>query len=250
MVTSPLFHVPTELSEVEPVVGTVDFVMQRGRDKDEMPPERVDARTERWREHRKKVRGEFVDAAFRALDKFGPEVSMGDIAKEAGAAKPKLYRHFEDKTDLYNAIDLTHNSARDLVRRGAAEYVLVVTEHPNVFRFVLHSHFTQRADDSERALQSARRSAKRAADLFAGLMDDKSVEVADVELINYSIFGAVASATDWWLGTNRLQANVMPMEKFVAYLAEIISALAEANARLNGIIIDADRPLHQAFSSV
>ncbi|MFQ6393615.1 TetR family transcriptional regulator [Nocardia sp. KC 131] len=248
------------------MVGTVDFVMQRGRDKDEVPPKRVDARTERWREHRKKVRGEFVDAAFRALDKFGPEVSMGDIAKEAGAAKPKLYRHFEDKTDLYNAIvdrvrdllweriissiDLTHDSARDLVRRGAAEYVLVVTEHPNVFRFMLHSHFTQRADDSERALQSARQSAKRAADLFAGLMDDKSVEVANVELINYSIFGAVASATDWWLGTNRLQANVMPIEKFVAYLAEIISALAEANARLNGIVIDADRPLHQAFSIV
>nr|WP_227999281.1 TetR/AcrR family transcriptional regulator [Nocardia australiensis] len=232
---------------------------------DEAPPKRVDARTERWREHRRKVRDEFVDAAFRALDKFGPEVSMGDIAKEAGAAKPKLYRHFEHKTDLYNAIvdrirdmlweriissiDLTHDSARELVRRGAAEYVLVVTEHPNVFRFMLHGHFTQQADDSERALQSARQSAKRAADLFAGLVDDKSVEVASIELVNYSVFGAVASATDWWLGANRVEANAMPIEKFVAYLAEIISALVEANARLNGIVIEADLPLHLAFST-
>jgi AcrR family transcriptional regulator len=257
--------VRTELPEIEGPVGTVGFVMRSGRKTDEVPPKRVDARTERWREHRVQVRADFVDAAFRALDTVGPEVSMGDIAKEAGAAKPKLYRHFEDKTDLYNAIvdrvrdllweriissiDLTNDSARELVRRGAAEYALVVSEHPNVFRFMLHSHFTQRADDSERALQSARQSAKRAADLFAGLLEDKSVEVASVELVNYSVFGAVASATDWWLGANRLQANAMPIEKFVAYLAEIISALAEANARLNGIAIDANLPLHLAFSA-
>nr|WP_306796101.1 TetR/AcrR family transcriptional regulator [Nocardia sp. XZ_19_369] len=229
-----------------------------------MPRKRVDARTERWREHRLKVREEFVDAAFRALDKFGPEVSMGDIAKEAGAAKPKLYRHFEDKTDLYNAIvdrvrdmlweqlmssvDLTNDSARELVRRGAAEYALVVSQHPNVFRFMLHSHFAQQSDDSERALQSARQSAKRAADLFAELVADTAVEVDSVELVIYSIFGAVGSATDWWLGANRLKAQPMPIEKFVAYLAETIAALTEANARLNGIVIDTDLPLHLAFS--
>ncbi|MEV6277398.1 TetR/AcrR family transcriptional regulator [Nocardia sp. NPDC051832] len=227
-------------------------------------PKRVDARTERWRAHRLEVRAEFVDAAFRALGKFGPEVSMGDIAKEAGAAKPKLYRHFEDKTDLYNAIvdrvrdmlwdrivagvDLTHDSVRDLVRRGAADYVLVVTEHPNVFRFMLHSHFTQQADESERALQSARQSARRAAEMFAGLLDHR-IDVDSIELVTYSIFGAVASATDWWIGANRRQDPALPVEKFVAYLAESISALAEANARLNGITIDADQPLHQAFSA-
>ncbi|MEV6137224.1 TetR/AcrR family transcriptional regulator [Nocardia sp. NPDC051990] len=239
--------------------------MQSGREVDAGAPKRVDARTERWREHRVKVRGQFVDAAFRALDKFGPEVSMGDIAKEAGAAKPKLYRHFEDKTDLYNAIvdrvgdmlwerivssaDLTNDSARELIRRGAAAYVLVVSEHPNVFRFMLHSHFTRRIDESERALQSARQSAKRAADLFTGLLADESVELTGVELVSYSVFGAVASATDWWLGANRLQVHAMPIEKFVAYLAEIISALADANARLNGIRFHAELPLHRAFSN-
>ncbi|MEV0028649.1 TetR/AcrR family transcriptional regulator [Nocardia sp. NPDC050793] len=239
--------------------------MHSRREVDKARPKRVDARTERWRAHRVKVRDEFVDAAFRALDKFGPDASMGDIAKEAGAAKPKLYRHFEDKTDLYNAvvdrvrdmlweriissIDLSNDSARELVRRGAAEYALVVTEHPNVFRFMLHSHFTQQADESERALQSARQSARRAAELFAGLVEDESIDVASVELVNYSIFGAIASATDWWLGANRLQANAMPIERFVAYIAEIVSALAEANARLNGIVIDADLPLHRAFSA-
>ncbi|WP_040784399.1 TetR/AcrR family transcriptional regulator [Nocardia pneumoniae] len=238
--------------------------MRSGPRPDEVPRKRVDARTERWREHRRKVRGEFVDAAFRALDQHGPGVSMGDIAKEAGAAKPKLYRHFEDKADLYNAIvdrvgdmlweritasfDLTNDSAGELVRRAASEYVLVVSQHPNVFRFILHSHYTQRSDDSDRALQSARQSATRAAELFAGASGDESVPIASTELVIYSIFGAVASATDWWLGANRLQTPTMPIEQFVAYLAEIISALVAANARLNGIVIDAGRPLHLAVS--
>ncbi len=240
--------------------------MLRGRTEDDQPPKRVDARTERWREHRRKVREEFVDAALRALDKFGPAVSMGDIAKEAGAAKPKLYRHFEDKADLYNAIvdrvrdllweqvmtsfDLTGDSAGDLVRRAASEYVLVVSRQPNVFRFMLHSHFTQRSDEADGALRSARQSARRAAELFAGVVDDESVRVESMELVIYSIFGAVASATDWWLGVNRLEPPALTVEQFAAYLSEIIFALVTASARLHGIAIAADRPLHLAFSTL
>ncbi|WP_249644090.1 TetR/AcrR family transcriptional regulator [Nocardia sputi] len=240
--------------------------MLSGRTVGDQPSRRVDARTERWREHRKKVREEFVDAAFRALDKFGPAVSMGDIAKEAGAAKPKLYRHFEDKTDLYNAIadrvrdmlweqimtsfDLTGDSAGDLVRRAATEYALVVSRQPNVFRFMLHSHFTQRSDDGDRALQSARQSAERAAELFADAVDDESVRIVSVELVIYSIFGAVASATDWWLKVNRSQPPAMSVEEFADYLSEIIFALVTASARLHGIVIAAELPLHSAFSSM
>ena len=69
-----------------------------------VPEGKVDARSERWREHRKKVRAEIVDAAFRAIDLHGPEVSVREIAEEAGTAKPKIYRHFADKSDLFQAI--------------------------------------------------------------------------------------------------------------------------------------------------
>ena len=65
---------------------------------------KVDARSERWREHRKKVRSEIVDAAFRAIDRLGPNVSVREIAEEAGTAKPKIYRHFTDKSDMFQAI--------------------------------------------------------------------------------------------------------------------------------------------------
>ncbi|MFF0544686.1 TetR/AcrR family transcriptional regulator [Nocardia thailandica] len=241
--------------------------MTRGsRTVERAPGRRVDARTERWREHRLKVRAEFVDAAFRALDRVGPDVSMGDIAREAGAAKPKLYRHFEDKTDLYNAIvdrlrdllwmkllggmDLTDDTVAELLRRAAAEYVTVICEHPNVFRFMLHSHFTQQARESERALQSARQSARRAAEFMVGLIPGDQADVAGLELANYTAFGAVASATDWWLGANLRESSVMSEDAFVDYLTQSISALVVAHGRANGIAVDLDRPLREAVSAL
>src|SRR6202167_6777378 len=99
------------------------------------PGVKVDARSERWREHRKKVRGEIVDAAFRAIDRLGPDLSVREIAEEAGTAKPKIYRHFTDKSDLFQAIgvrlrdmlwaaalpsiDFAHDSVREIIRRSA-----------------------------------------------------------------------------------------------------------------------------------
>ncbi|MCV7228379.1 TetR/AcrR family transcriptional regulator [Mycolicibacterium komossense] len=237
----------------------------RSRRSEQRTDGRPDARTERWREHRSQVREEFVTAAFRALGKIGPDVSMDDIAKEAGASKPKLYRYFKDKVELFDAIvdrvqdmlwervlwsiNLMSDSTGDLVRRGATEYAKVVTEYPNVFRFMVHSHFTQQMDESGRTLQSARQSARRAANLFSDAFDGDTIDDTYAELTVYSVFGAVASATDWWLGANPIQGDAMPIEKFIDYLAATVSSIAESAARLIGFTVDPTLPLHLAFSN-
>src|SRR6202008_5077946 len=103
------------------------------------PGAKVDARSERWREHRKRVRSEIVDAAFRAIDGLGPNVSVREIAEEAGTAKPKIYRHFADKSDLFAeigermrdmlwaaiipSIDIEKDSGRQCGGRGCVHYV-------------------------------------------------------------------------------------------------------------------------------
>ena len=129
------------------------------------PGVKVDARSERWREHRKKVRAEIVDAAFRAIDRLGPELSLREIAEEAGTAKPKIYRHFTDKSDLFQAIgermrdelwaaiipsvNVEKDSAREIVGQGVEHYVELVDQHPNVVRFLLQGRF---ADQSAAAM--------------------------------------------------------------------------------------------------
>ena len=46
-----------------------------------------------------------VDAAIACFEKFGPQkTNMGDIAKAAGISRPTLYRVFEDRPSLVEAV--------------------------------------------------------------------------------------------------------------------------------------------------
>ena len=63
-----------------------------------------DGRTTRWDAHRDQRRAELVQAAVRAIDQHGPDVTIADIAAEAGVSKPVLYRYFTDKDQLHAAV--------------------------------------------------------------------------------------------------------------------------------------------------
>lgn len=231
---------------------------------------RIDARTERWREHRLAVRREFVAAALVAIDTHGPSVSMGDIAKAAGTAKPKLYRHFADRSDLYAAIvqhvqemllasimttaDLFADSVAELIDHSAAGYAAVVADHPNLFRFLVHGHFLARTvgrksqtSSSDPALESARAATDTVARVLADAVQGPAVNRATVELISYSAFGAVATATDWWLGSSDDHESAMNIDAFTEHLAAVVRGLVESSSALLGTRIEFDRPIHLAF---
>ena len=185
------------------------------------PGVKVDARSERWREHRKKVRAEIVDAAFRAIDRLGPEVSLREIAEEAGTAKPKIYRHFTDKSDLFQAIgerlrdmlwaaifpsiNLATDPAREVIRRSVEQYVCLVDEHPNVVRFLMQGRFAEQTESTMRALNEGREITLAMAEMFNNELREMELDRAAIELAAFATFGTAASATDWWLGPERGQ---------------------------------------------
>lgn len=225
-------------------------------------PEKVDARSERWREHRKKVRAEIVDAAFRAIDRGGPQVSLNEIAAEAGTAKPKIYRHFHDKADLFGAIgrrlrdmlvaaifptiDLATDPTREVVRRCVAEYVSLVEEHPNVLRFVLQGRFPEPAESTTRGFSEGREITLAIADMFNNELQDMQLEQASLELAAAATFGSASSATDWWLGPDPDSPPRMPTETFVAHLTTVMLGTIAGIAELLNIDLDPDRPLRRA----
>lgn len=226
------------------------------------PPAKVDARRERWREHRKKVRAEIVDAAFRAIDKQGPELSVREIAEEAGTAKPKIYRHFTDKSDLFQAvserlrdmlweaiypvIDLATDSADDVIRKCVAQYVGLVEEHPNVLRFLIQGRFTEQSASTVRALQDGRAIMLAIAELFSNELREMELDPDAIELAAFATFGSVASATDWWLGPEADRPRRMAHDAFVEHLSTILSGMLTSTAALLGITIDPDLPIHAA----
>lgn len=221
----------------------------------------MDARSERWREHRKKVRAEIVDAAFRAIDRQGPEVSLREIAEEAGTAKPKIYRHFTDKSDLFQAIgqrlrdmlwaaifpsiDLSVDSGRDVIRRSVEQYVRLVDEHPNVIRFLIQGRFAEQSESTMRALNESREITLAMAELFDNELRDIELDAAALELAAYAAFGSIASATDWWLGTDQDRPRRMPAEEFIAHLTTIMIGSINGTCELLGVALDPDLPLHE-----
>lgn len=221
----------------------------------------MDARSERWREHRKKVRAEIVDAAFRAIDRQGPEVSLREIAEEAGTAKPKIYRHFTDKSDLFQAIgqrlrdmlgaaifpsiDLSVDSGRAVIRRAVEQYVRLVDEHPNVIRFLIQGRFAEQSESAMRALNESREITLGMAELFDNELGEIELDAAALELAAYAAFGSIASATDWWLGAEEDRPRRMPSEQFVAHLTTIMIGSINGTCELLGIRIDPDLPLHE-----
>jgi AcrR family transcriptional regulator len=223
---------------------------------------KVDARSERWREHRTKVRSEIVDAAFRAIDRLGPEVSLREIAEEAGTAKPKIYRHFTDKSDLFQAIgermrdmlwaaifpviNLATDPAREVIRRSVEQYVRLVDQHPNVLRFLLQGRFPEQSESTMRALNEGREITLAMAEMFNNELREMELDRAAIELAAFATFGSAASATDWWLGPRPDSPRRMPPDEFVAHLTTIMLGAINGTTELLGIKIDPDLPVHNA----
>jgi AcrR family transcriptional regulator len=223
---------------------------------------KVDARSERWREHRKKVRAEIIDAAIRAIDKLGPNVSVREIAEEAGTAKPKVYRHFTDKSDMFAeigdrmrdmlwaaiipSINLETDSTREVVRRGVEHYVELVDMHPNVVRFLLQGRFADQAATAMRTINKGREITLAVAQMLSNELEANDDPVT-FELAAVATFGTAASATDWWLGPNADSARRMKSEDFVAHLTTILLGAISGTAELLGIKVDPEQPVHAAL---
>ncbi|TYB41906.1 TetR family transcriptional regulator [Actinomadura chibensis] len=153
-----------------------------------------------------------LEAADRVIRREGPEASMAAIAAEAGISKPILYRHFGDKSGLYQALAERHT--RRLVEGIRAEfsrggpvrartrstidtYLATISENLNLYRFLMH-----RASAEDTATHSAMSTMIR--DVGRELAE---VMIAEGELADrtrayvwgHAIIGMVQTAGDWWL---------------------------------------------------
>jgi AcrR family transcriptional regulator len=214
-----------------------------------------DARRDRWRKHRIARRAEFVEAALRALDTHGPELGMEDVAAEAGVTKPVLYRHFDDKADLYVALGrrgteilferLIPAINAELapvprIRMALDAFFTVIEEHPNLYRLLARGSFQDKQADSDVVAEDKELIATALTALLGDYMRMFNMDSGAAEPWAHGIVGMVQNTGEWWL-----DRRSMGRDSVVEYLTQIIWAAIDGLTRQNGIVIDPNVPLEE-----
>ena len=137
---------------------------------------------------------------------------MASIAAEAGISKPILYRHFGDKSGLYQALAERHirrliedvraeflrpGDLRDRTRASIDTYLAAISANLGLYRFLMH-----RASAEDQATHGAvsrviREVGREVADVMTA--EAHHAGQARAAIWGHAIVGMVHTAGDWWL---------------------------------------------------
>jgi AcrR family transcriptional regulator len=212
-----------------------------------------DARSDRWREHRAAVRADLVEATLRAIDEYGPDLSIDDVVRAAGIPRPKIYRFFDDKDALFGAVservqqmiiervvphfDLT-DTPLGLVRSTLTAYVGLVAERPNVFRFLVSSHFGDGGRSTMDLVDDGRSLSDATAAVLTSIVTSRGGNGENLEYFVDATLGAVALGVLRWLNTPAISEQAL-VEQLTTFVWGAISATAAAR----GVVLDPDEHL-------
>ncbi len=169
---------------------------------------------------------------------------MAAIAAEAGISKPILYRHFGDKSGLYQALAERHTRKliegiqAEFSRNGAVlartrstidRYLSTISANLDLYRFLMH-----RASAEDAATHSAMSTMIRGVSRELAEVMIAEGQMADrtrAYVWGHAVVGMVQTAGDWWLD----HAGEVPREAVVDGLADLILGglpAAAADARV------------------
>jgi AcrR family transcriptional regulator len=175
-----------------------------------------DGRSARWTEHRRARREDLVAAAVEAVRRVGPELAVDDVARSAGVSKTVIYRYFNDKDELIDAVldriaqvillprllgelAAEHPDDRTALRAVVAAFVSLVEDEPELYRFAYaQAGRLGRADlvaDTEREIAQA-------LGVYLGSRLADAGRPAEAAMTwSYGVVGMVQLAAHWWSDT-------------------------------------------------
>ena len=178
-----------------------------------------------------------LEAADRVIQREGPEASMASIAAEAGISKPILYRHFGDKSGLYQALAERHtrrlvegiraefsrsDSTRARARSSIDTYLAIISANPNLYRFLMHRASAEDAATHSAMSTMIRGVSRELAEVMIAEGDGAGgpIDRTRAYVWGHAVVGMVQTAGDWWLD----HAGEVPRSVVVDTLADLILA--------------------------
>lgn len=204
------------------------------------------------------MRAELIEATLRAIEEFGPELSIDDVIKTAGVPRPKLYRFFDDKDTLFSAVGErvqalvlervtprfnVAGTARQLVCSAVAAYIDLVDERPNLFRFLVGSQLTERRS-TEALLEGGRPLANATCDVVAAVVQERGGNSDNLQYVVDALLGGVALGVLRWLNEPAISRDAL-VEQLTTFLWGALSATAAER----GVVLDPDRQLSPPAST-
>lgn len=197
----------------------------------------TDGRATRWAQHNLDRRRELVEATLRAIRRHGHTVGMDEIAAEAGTSKTVIYRHFGDRTGLYEAVvqsvhdfilgNLTvplsagFEPAR-LVTELADAYLGVVEADPQIYQFVV-----QRPDGAgDPVLGVTNRIGDAVSAAMGAWLREHGLDDAPANTWGHGVVGFTWAVADRWILTDLRR----PRPDIVAFVERLFTPAFAAQA--------------------
>ncbi len=208
-----------------------------------------DGRKSRWAAHREQRRHEFVLAALSVLSRDGPDLAMDAVAAQAGVTKPVLYRYFDDKAALVEALGEASSGflldrlipairsagpPLERIREAVGAYFAVIDEYPNLYWLL--------ARWPGGGTSSVHRDRDYIATTLTAILGDYlrvfGLDCGGAEPWAYGITGLVQSTGEWWL-----VRRSMSRAHAVDYVTRLIWAALSGVLRDVGVELNPDGPL-------
>lgn len=224
----------------------------------------TDGRKRRWQEHNAARRQAVIDAAIVVIARDaapGGEVSVQQIADEAGVHRTVLYRYFEDRTDLDVAIQreictragelllaavTLEGTPRQIVHRVVDAYVGWAVGNTALMRFAerdIPGAATKPLDD---AINQIAEQIELVIGGFLALLD-ADVDESDRDALTPWVFllvGGAIAAVRSWSGRDELRP---PVPEFTDLLATVTWLQVEGLATSRSIEVP-DLPVEQLLN--
>jgi AcrR family transcriptional regulator len=209
-----------------------------------------DGRAARWAGQRAKRRAEIVAAALDAIREHGPGVSTEQIAAGAGIARTRLYRHFTDADDLYDAVargaaqaiidrmvttfTSPRGSAQDLITKSVRAYAEWLIDNGSLYQYVVLRTVDARSGRDPVIVDVRAGISAPMRTLLGAYLGYFNRDPAIADPVAFGITGLVESATNRWLAN----PGSLDLDGLVSNLSAWVWGVLDAALRELGIRMD------------
>jgi AcrR family transcriptional regulator len=173
-------------------------------------------------------RAELLDACVRAIREHGHEVSMAQLAAEAGVTRPVLYDAFGDRAGVAAALVARYGievdqalgssfgksiTLRDALVEGIEFFVRFIEREPDVFRFL---EAAAAAPDQIGLME--RSISVRLGEVLSGALRTVGGDPNMGPTWAHALLGMVFAAVEWWSAERSVsrRALVVHLESFMS----------------------------------